>query len=249
MIFKKLLFPLFLLFCSFFTHSNDISQIKDEYGNTIFFKSDMAYDQSIDIIQQDKNGLKNFLFKLPYLAESPVIYFSYFRNIKGKGYYLIVSSTIKPGFNKTGIPYVDDYFSYYFFKLNNQRYEFDQGLSDYFGEGGDIYDLNDINNDKVLYPNIIYSYPFKNRKDIDNELDGVLFREWNSGSIKDGRIINKTFFQDVPNYVQEERRYLIKGDKFKVKSISARWLEIVYKNPKGKYYTGWVLCKDTSICE
>ncbi|WGE53806.1 hypothetical protein [Actinobacillus equuli] len=224
-------------------------EVKDAHGNTIIFKENLKGESNIEIIQKNKQGEDRLLLKLPYLAEHPKISSFFITKIKDRGDYLIVSTKIQPSFNATGVPYVDDYFIYYLFRLNDKTYEFDKKLSDYFGQGGDIYDLNDINDENTLYPKIIYSYPFKTKLDIDNEINSSLFKKWNKRQIKNGVVVKKTLLQDVPNYVQNEKRYLIKGDGFQIKSISAKWLEIIYKNSKGNEYIGWILCKDTSVCE
>ncbi|OOF60375.1 hypothetical protein [Rodentibacter pneumotropicus] len=225
--------------------------IDDVFGNNIILQKEVHEDDiDMSIFQKDKNGKETFIYKLSYFDKDPGVHLHELRKIENKGDYLIVSLITNPGFNSTGIPYVGDYFMYYLFRLNSYGiYEFDKSLSDYFGQGGDIYDLADIKSKDEIYPKIIYSYPFKNTQDIDKELNSSFFKRWDNGEIKDGVVIKKTLLQDVPNYVQDQKRYLIKGDRFHVKSVSARWLEIVYKNSKGKRYTGWILCKDTSVCE
>lgn len=240
----------FIIFSLCYSSVNNAA-IRDVFGNKIILQKEFHEDDiDVSIFQKDKNGKETFIYKLSYFDKDPGIYLHELRKVKSKGDYLIVSLITNPSFNSTGVPYVGDYFMYYLFRLNDHGvYEFDKSLSDYFGQGGDVYDLTDIKNKDEIYPKIIYSYPFKNIQDIDKELNGSFFKRWSNGKIKDGVVIKKTLLQDVPNYVQEQKRYLIKGDRFHVKSVSARWLEVIYKNAKGKNYTGWILCKDTSICD
>ncbi|WGE59988.1 hypothetical protein [Actinobacillus equuli] len=66
-----------------------------------------------------------------------------------------------------------------------------EGLFKELKDNGDIYDFNDINDENTLYPKIIYSYPFKTKLDIDNEINGSLFKKWNKRQIKNGVVVKK----------------------------------------------------------
>ena len=94
----------------------------------------------------------------------------------------------------------------------------------------------------------LYIYPYKSESSIKTELNGSLFKGWKNKKITKGIVIRKTLLQDVPNYVQSENRYLINNDRFEVNGISGGWLNVTYKNMKNRKITGWILCKDTSIC-
>ncbi|MDG2917352.1 hypothetical protein P7M46_04935 [Bisgaard Taxon 10/6] len=219
----------------------------DQFGSKIIFESPMTEEDTIKVFQIE-NKDKRLIFEVPFLAQDPEIAFAFFEELENKENYLILSQKIQPTYNKTGIPYVGDYFLNYVFKLNNGIYELDKNISDFLGNGGDIYDIRDIENENVSNPKVIYTYPYKSESSIRSELNGSLFKDWKNKKITNGVVIRKTLLQDVPNYVQSEKRYLIKNDRFELNSISGGWLNITYKNMKNKKFTGWILCKDTSIC-
>lgn len=81
-----------------------------------------------------------------------------------------------------------------------------------------------------------------------NELNSKLFKDWRNGKLNIGIVLRKTFINDVNNFTPEHVGYLIKGDKFKIKEISSRWLNIVYTNKSGRTTSGWIACEDTNVC-
>ncbi|MGX5699046.1 hypothetical protein ACWKWF_05505 [Acinetobacter kookii] len=113
-------------------------------------------------------------------------------------------------------------------------------LSNFFGSGGDIIDYN--------HKKIIYKFPYSTQSDLKNELNSKLFKDWMNGNLDSGIVIRKTFINDVNNFTPEHIGYLIKGDKFKIKEVSSRWLNIVYTNKNGRTTAGWIACQDTTVC-
>ncbi|MDO5068930.1 MAG: hypothetical protein Q4D78_01820 [Neisseria zoodegmatis] len=222
----------------------------DNLGNQIFFRKIDSPESDIQVLQINcKTGIQYKVLELPFLGGSPEIAFAFPYSID-KNRYLFISQKIKPKYSITGIPYVDNYYLNYVLKMENNIYEKDDDLSEFFGEGGDIYDIHDINDENNFHPKISYLFPYKTEKSIKNELNNSLFKKWKKQELKVGRVNKKTLLQEVPNYVQNEKRYLVKGDIFKIKAISARWLNIVYKNSeKSKWIEGWIQCKDTSLCQ
>ncbi|MBN6069237.1 hypothetical protein HYE54_11015 [Aggregatibacter actinomycetemcomitans] len=221
--------------------------IIDKFGSKIIFESPISEEDSIKVFQI-KNESKKLIFEVPFLAQRPEIAFAFFEELENKENYLILSQKIQPTYNKTGIPYVGDYFLNYVFRLNNGIYEFDKDISNFLGDGGDVYDIKYIENGSSSGPKVIYIYPYQSELSIRNELNSSLFKDWKEKKITKGIVIRKTLLQDVPNYVQSEKRYLINNDHFELNSISGGWLNITYKNMKNKKFTGWILCEDTSIC-
>ncbi|WP_139243566.1 hypothetical protein [Acinetobacter kyonggiensis] len=118
-------------------------------------------------------------------------------------------------------------------KINNE-------LSNYFGSGGDVFDLN---NSKI-----VYKFPYGELKSIQDEIKSKLFNQWLNNGIDRGVVLKKTNINDIDNYTPDRIGYLVKGDIFKVKKISSRWLNITYTNKNGRITTGWISCKDTNVC-
>ncbi|TCP88662.1 hypothetical protein EDC44_1502 [Cricetibacter osteomyelitidis] len=250
---KLVIFILFLFSLNLsasMTNNSPFFHITDKFGHKIeFYMPEASSDlEGFTAIQNDKNS-KKIIWIAPFLAQQPDLAFAFFNEIKDRGNYLILSIKIQPSYNQTGIPYVDDYFIYTAFKLDNGIYKLDEELSNFLGAGGDIYDIQDINNADIIEPRITYIYPYKTEQEVRNALNSNLFKLWNSNRNKiiRGEIRRKTLFQDVSNYIQTEKKYLIKGDKFIIKNISSKWLEIEYKK-RDEIIIGWVQCIDTNIC-
>ncbi|WP_150539454.1 hypothetical protein [Actinobacillus vicugnae] len=251
---KNLIFAIFLLFSlnvsASIANDSPFFNITDKFGHKIeFYMPKPSLDsEGFSVVQNDKNS-KKIIWVAPFLAQQPELSFAFFDEIKDRGNYLIVSIKIQPSYNQTGIPYVGDYFIYTAFRLDNGIYKLDEALSDFLGSGGDIYDIQDVNDSSVIEPKIIYIYPYKTEKEVRSALNSNLFKFWslNRNEVIKGEIMRKTLLQDVPNYVQGEKRYLIKGDEFILKNISSKWLMIEYKKNK-RIITGWVRCIDTNIC-
>ncbi len=246
---NKFIIGIYFAFYSFVSQSaiEPYPTITDQFGSKVTFESPISEEDTIKVFQIN-NKDKRLIFEVPFLAQEPEIAFAFFEKLENKENYFILSQKIQPKYNQTGIPYVGDYFLNTVFKLNNGIYELDKNLSEFLGNGGDIYDIRDIENENVLNPKIIYTYPYKSEFSIRDELNNSLFKNWINKKITTGVVMRKTLLQDVPNYIQSEKRYLVKNDHFEVNGISGGWLKITYKNIKDKQFTGWVLCKDTSIC-
>ena len=91
-------------------------------------------------------------------------------------------------------------------------------------------------------------YPYEKKEDIQGELNSNFFKMWDEGIITNGKVLKKTFINEVPNYTSDNLGYLIKDDQFIVKDVSSKWLNIIYTNKKGKKITGWIDCNDTNVC-
>ncbi len=136
--------------------------------------------------------------------------------------------------------YLNKYYMIRAYECNKNNFcKENEQLSNFFGSGGDI-----INSKKI----IIYKFPYSTKSDLKNELNSKLFKSWMSGSLDRGIVLRKTFINDVNNFTPEHVGYLIKGDKFKIKEVSSRWLNIVYINKNGRMTSGWIACQDTTVC-
>lgn len=113
-------------------------------------------------------------------------------------------------------------------------------LSSFFGNGGDIQDLNTNK--------IVYKYPYSKKSELETELNSKLFKNWLAGKLTYGTVLKKTFINDVSNFTPNHKSYLIKGDKFIIQNISSKWLNINYTNKNGRTTTGWIACDDTDVC-
>ncbi|WP_151982320.1 hypothetical protein [Acinetobacter guerrae] len=138
--------------------------------------------------------------------------------------------------------YADKYFlinAYNCAKGDMCRYN--SRLSSYFGNGGNILDLNTNK--------IVYKYPYSKQSDLKKELTSKMFNDWFGGGLNYGVVIRKTFINETNNFSPIHKSYLVKGDRFQVEEVSARWLNVKYKNKNNKTVKGWISCEDTDICQ
>ncbi|KMK51597.1 hypothetical protein RO21_05280 [[Actinobacillus] muris] len=105
-------------------------------------------------------------------------------------------------------------------------------LTDHFGNTISFYDSKDDNSSFQVYQShanereLIFEAPFLAQK--PNINTAFLYKIEGRG---DYAIISMNI---QPNYIQSEKKYLIKGDIFTIKNISSNWIEIEYKNPETK---------------
>lgn len=137
--------------------------------------------------------------------------------------------------------YLNKYYMIRAYECNKNNFcKENETLSNFFGNGGDI--INSKNKE------IIYKFPYSNQNNLKIELNSTLFKDWMNGKLKSGIVLRKTFINDVNNFTPEHVGYLIKDDKFKIKEVSSRWLNIIYTNKNGHTTTGWIACEDTTVC-
>ncbi|WP_445116132.1 hypothetical protein [Acinetobacter sp. WZC-1] len=159
----------------------------------------------------------------------------------GKYIYIAFSyNEIYRDFNET-YNYDNKYFLINSYGCNKNNYcKYSSILSNYFGNGGDIV------NERTK--KVVYKYPYSKKEFLIKELKSNRFNSWVNGKLTGGKVMEKTFINDVNNFSTEHKGYLIKGDVFKVKDISSGWLNIIYTNKRGKTTIGWIPCKNTDIC-
>ncbi|MGB8696356.1 hypothetical protein [Acinetobacter sp.] len=137
--------------------------------------------------------------------------------------------------------YLNKYYMIRAYECNKKNFcKENEKLSNFFGDGGDMIDSKS--------KKIIYKFPYSNQSDLKNELNSKLFKDWMNEKLDSGMVLRKTFINDVNNFTPEHVGYLIKGDKFKIKEVSSRWLNIVYTNKNGRTTSGWIVCQDTTVC-
>lgn len=145
-------------------------------------------------------------------------------------------------YSDTGISYGSDYFTTLVYKrLDAQRYERNERISAYFGEGGDV----------LLSPmsdNIIYAYPYKSEAAIKRRLASAQYKAWFEQRDITTRVLRKTYLHDQANAADKTSKYLIADDEVLVLNQKAGWLEIVFHNKKKGEIKGWIQCKDTLEC-
>lgn len=135
------------------------------------------------------------------------------------------------------------------YSISKNTWVLDNKLTEYFGEGGDVINYNA--SDEASKQNLKFIFPYKTKQDIIEGLSNQQFDVYNKLANKEhvtGTIVRKTKLQEVANYFDDEKRYLIKGDRVNIIDTSAGWLLVEYNNPKKGIIKGWVMCVDTSIC-
>lgn len=140
------------------------------------------------------------------------------------------------------------------YSLQDNTWVPDKELTNYFGAGGDAikYRVDDESiGDDSLREELMFVFPYKTEQDILAGFSDKLFKAHQKLSNKEpvtATIVRKTKLQEVANYFDDVKRYLIKGDQFNVVDISGGWLSIEYNNPKKGIIKGWVICADTTLC-
>ena len=137
------------------------------------------------------------------------------------------------------IGYLNGYNIINFYECNSPC-KLNSRISDYFGSGGDM--------ENLTTGEIVHTFPYKNLSQIRAELKSKLFQEWIQNKLIKGEVTKKTNINEVSNYTVDRLGYLVIGDQFKVKDISSGWLNIIYTNKNGHTTTGWIICKDTNLC-
>lgn len=155
--------------------------------------------------------------------------------------YILLSTSYSENYRDVldKVGYLNGYNVINFYECNSSC-KLDSRISDYFGSGGDIKNL--------ATEKLVYTFPYKKLSEIRTELKSKLFQEWMQNKFIKGEVKRKTNINEVSNYTTDRLGYLVIGDKFKVKDISSGWLNIIYTNKNGRTTTGWIVCKDTNLC-
>lgn len=145
-------------------------------------------------------------------------------------------------YSDTGISYGSDYFTTLVYKrLDSQRYERNERISAYFGEGGDV--LSSPTSEKL-----IYEYPYKSEVAIKSRLASAQYKAWFEQGRITTRVLRKTYLHDQANITDKTLKYLAADDEVLMLDQKAGWLEIVFHNKKKGDIKGWIQCKDTLEC-
>jgi len=231
---KKFLFctTLSLIWCNSYANEYNLTKntcIKSEIKNDLLliYKSDCKKGK----VLLDKFQVPNDIPKLDYVFEE---------EINNKKYiFLSISYNDSYRDEHNKINYADKYHLNYVYQCEKEC-KFDKKLSNFFGNGGD---LVDINTDKK-----VYVFPYSTEQSIKDELKSNLFKNWFYNKKMKGVVLKKTYINNDKNSLFNHFGYLIKDDKFVVEDISSKWLNIIYINKNGKKITGWIDCNDTNVC-
>lgn len=177
--------------------------------------------------------------ELPYLANTGKVKDAFIADVHGEKEVFVIHnvqirSETQPG--DTG-----DYYSTLVYKYIAGNYVEDARLSKYFGKGSDI--ENGKGGDGYAY-----LYPYKNRREVVDKLQGDNFRGWNDGKTSELVVARKTNIYDLPSVATRTKMYLIPGDVVTLQEIEAGWVSIVFKTKKDKEIKGWVTCEALSGC-
>lgn len=221
-----------LIWCNSYANEYNLAKntcVKSEIKNDLLliYKSDCKKGKFL----LDKFQVPNDIPKLDYVFEE---------EINNKKYiFLSISYNDSYRGENNKINYADKYHLNYVYQCEKEC-KFDKKLSNFFGNGGD---LIDIDTDKK-----VYIFPYSSEQSIKNELKSNLFKNWSNNQLKSGIVKNKTEIYREAGLNSEKSGYLISGDKFSISGVYSRWLNISYINKNHKMITGWIRCEDTNIC-
>ncbi|WP_217477804.1 hypothetical protein [Stutzerimonas stutzeri] len=197
----------------------------------------------IIIVEQECDTENETQFaELPYLGDPGVVDSAFLADsdFDGKAELFVIHRVSL--YSDTGISYGSDYFTTLVYKrVDSQRYERNEHISAYFGEGGDV--LSSSTSEKL-----IYDYPFKSEAAIKSKLASAQYKAWLGQSGITTRMLRKAYLHDQPNVTDKTLKYLIAGDEVLVLNQTAGWLEVVFHNKKKGDIKGWIQCKDTLEC-
>lgn len=232
----------------------------DEENSILFTKEKFSspdietpFDYQIAISLFKKNINKKIpIDLLPYWGGPGKIEEAFIHHIQNQTVLFVLFKIDSP--KSTGVPYSSDhYFVLPYEKTPEVDLVLNKKLFNYFGNGADVTDI--LLTDEAINKNITinlpinaYSYPYKTKKEVIAALSTNLFNDWMNNKVITATILRKTKLQEVPNYYDETKKYLIAGNTVMVKNITAGWLYIEYQNAKKGTITGWIMCKDTDAC-
>lgn len=185
---------------------------------------------------------KNFLIdEIEVPNDTPKVNFIYEEIIQNKKY-IVLSVTYSENFRdiQNRFNYSDDYYITNVYECNNEC-KLNLRLTNYFGSGGDMMDLNT--------DNIVYRFPYKTVGAVNAEIKSLKFNKWFNKELESGKVVHTTFINNANTFTPDHLGYLIQGDKFIIKNISSNWLYITYTNNKDTTTTGWIDCNDTDVCK
>jgi hypothetical protein len=187
------------------------------------------------------SGTLKLVARLPYVADPGEVRDIFTAKVaSGELELFVIHSAPIRAF--TGVTYGSDYFSVMAFHKVDEGYSADKELTAYFGSGADVLSP-DENEDKR-----IYTYPFKTRDVIVDQLSSKNYLSWARGGLLDLIVNRKTFLYSLMSPASVTKMYLIKGDKVKQEAISAGWISILYITAKKKEIRGWVPCENVDGC-
>ena len=216
-------------------------------NNCIAFKKNFSdygnknmYD--IDLYINDCGKRKEKIDTFGYFGDNPKINFYFFQKNNSINR-LFVSTYVYTNNYEDNPKYVyeDGRYNFtYTYDCNELKCKKNQKLSDFFGDGAN---LIDVKNYKV-----VSKFPYTSISDIKAEINSKLFKLWFGNQLKTGIILNKTNIYQNYGINSKKLGYLIPNDKFEIKGITSRWLNIVYSRENGGEIKGWISCDDTNIC-
>lgn len=231
----------FYLLCLFsvtvYANNNYCISFKKNYSD---YENSTMYDLDAYISNCKKESKK--IDTLGYFGDSPKINFYFLKKIDLINR-VFISTYVYTGLYEENPTYVYENGKYNFtsvYDCNGLSCRKNKRLSDFFGDGANLVELK-----KNI---VVTKFPYESKINIENELDSNFFKMWSNDQLKFGVIIKKTDIYQSIGVNSEKIGYLIEGDKFKIKEVSSRWLNIIYTNKNGRTTSGWIACQDTTVC-
>jgi len=217
---------------------------------TIYYKNIFdVQENSVQLVYQNNTNNINYLIdEIDYFGEQGNIEDAFILTEQGTDIlYILLKNPID--FNTTGIPYASDLFSTHrYIKTKNSFVIDNSKLRNFFGEGADVGTISEEGEILRGKEAIKYTYPYKNKLSIiDIITKDNLYNLWSKYNEIELEILESTMLQEVPNYIESEKRVVKKGTKVSLKDISGGWLLVEYKNHNNLSEVGWVVAYQTKI--
>lgn len=187
--------------------------------------------------------MQQFISRLPYLTEPGHIHAAFMeKEVEGRMIAFVIHRV--PIRSATGMGYASDYYSVFAFSRAGDNFSLDRRLSDYFGQGADVLDLDDESNDDRF----VYLFPYKTKESIVRKLRSDEYRSWMDKKNQNFTVINKASIYSERSTGSATKMYLVPGDRVKVEVIEAGWISMSYLARKGIEINGWLMCSDVVGC-
>jgi hypothetical protein len=195
---------------------------------------------SINFLDCNTGSLK-LVDRLPFLAEPGEIHDAFLANTTTRNQEIFIIHSV-PFPSSGGVSLGSDYFTILVYHRDGIGFSLDRKLTDYFGSGADIVSFNGDDETQL------YTYPYKAKESILQQLKAQSYKDWRSGSSVTLAVNKKTYIYTAQSPASRTGMYLIKGDQVFQENVSAGWISIRYTTAKKKDIRGWVLCTDVSGC-
>lgn len=194
----------------------------------------------ISVYEYSEIGKPKLVYELPYAGTDGIIHDAFLIPDEGtdEDMLFVIHSFKTP----KSWDAVSDIYSVSVIKTLNGSLVRDSTLSRFFDLGGDLIDA---------HGRVTYTYPYKDKKSVEDSVRSSLFKAVRSGVKIKGTIQEKAFLytgSSEPSAPDPKKSYLIKGDQITLEDSIAGWCKILYQG-KNALISKWMQCRYIDFTE